>query len=82
AQLEMLGEKFEKNASLTLGTLLKSGTISPLMGSSLMNDNTYALDISSSLIEAAKILFIHKNSEQKETMQSVLLQSNEIMGKQ
>ncbi|MDR2081150.1 MAG: Na/Pi symporter [Campylobacteraceae bacterium] len=78
AQLEMLGEKFEKNAALMLGTLLKSGTVSPLMGSSLMNDNAYALHISKSLIEAAKILFIHKDSGQKETMKAVFSKNDEI----
>jgi phosphate:Na+ symporter len=75
AQLEMFSEKFEKNASLTLGTLLKSGTVSPLMGSSLMNDNAYAAQISKSLMQAAKIIFIHKDMGQRETMQAVL--SNE-----
>jgi phosphate:Na+ symporter len=77
AQLEILSEKFEKNAALTLGTLLKSGAVSPLMGSSLMNDNAYALHISKCLIDAAKTVFIHKDSEQKNTMQAVLLKNDE-----
>lgn len=72
AQLETFSEKFEKNASLMLGTLLKSGSVSPLMGSSLMNDNAYAAQISKSLIQAAKIIFIHKDMAQKETMQAAL----------
>jgi phosphate:Na+ symporter len=72
AQLEMFSEKFDKNALLTLGALLKAGSISPLMGSSLMNDNAYAAQISKSLIQAAKIIFIHKDAEQRETMQAVL----------
>jgi phosphate:Na+ symporter len=75
AQLEMLGEKFDKNASLTLSALLKAGSISPLIGSSLMNDNAYTAQISKSLIQAAKIIFIHKDMGQRETMQAVL--SNE-----
>ncbi|MDR1007212.1 MAG: Na/Pi symporter [Campylobacteraceae bacterium] len=77
AQLEMLSEKFDKNALLTLGTLLRAGSISPLMGSSLMNDNAYAAQISKSLIQAAKIIFIHKDMEQKETMQAVLSDGKE-----
>jgi phosphate:Na+ symporter len=78
AQLEMLSEKFDKNASLTLGALLKAGSVSPLMGSSLMNDNAYALHISKSLTDAAKILFIHKDIGQKETMQAVLSVDNGV----
>ncbi|MDR0761621.1 MAG: Na/Pi symporter [Campylobacteraceae bacterium] len=78
AQLEMLSEKFDKNALFTLGTLLKAGSISPLIGSSLMNDNAYAVQISKSLIQAAKIIFIHKDIAQRETMQAVLSENNEI----
>ncbi|MDR1614203.1 MAG: Na/Pi symporter [Campylobacteraceae bacterium] len=81
AQLVMLAEKFDKNSSLTLGSLLKAGTISPLMGSSLMNDNAYVLHISKSLIESAKILFIHKDSEQKKTIQTVLSKDDEVREK-
>jgi phosphate:Na+ symporter len=77
AQLEMLSEKFDKNALLTLGALLRAGSISPLMGSSLMNDNAYAAQISKSLIQAAKIIFIHKDIKQKETMQAVLSDGKE-----
>lgn len=59
-QLEIMREKFDKNAGRFLGSLLKSDKISPLIGASLINDNSYSYHISGNLIEAAKIIAIKK----------------------
>ncbi|MDR2341519.1 MAG: Na/Pi symporter [Campylobacteraceae bacterium] len=57
--LENLREKFDKNAGRLLGSLLKSDKISPLIGTSLINDNSYTYQISGNLIEASKLIFAH-----------------------
>jgi phosphate:Na+ symporter len=57
-QLENLREKFDKNAGRFLGSLLKSDKISPLIGASLINDNSYTYQISGNLIEASKLIFV------------------------
>jgi phosphate:Na+ symporter len=61
-QLEALREKFDKNAIRFLGGLLKTDKISPLIGASLINDNSYTYQISGNLIEAAKIVAAKENS--------------------
>jgi phosphate:Na+ symporter len=57
-QLEALREKFDISAARFLGNLLKADKISPLIGASLINDNSYTYQISGNLIEAAKLIFV------------------------
>jgi phosphate:Na+ symporter len=61
-QLEILREKFDVNAARFLGNLLKTDKISPLLGASLINDNSYTYQISGNLIEAAKIIIMKKEN--------------------
>jgi phosphate:Na+ symporter len=61
-QLEALREKFDISAARFLGNLLKTNKVSPLIGASLINDNSYTYQISGNLIEAAKIIAVKKES--------------------
>jgi len=48
------------------------------MATSLMNDTTYAYTVASELAQVADILFIHEDSDLKETREALLLNENEV----
>ncbi|MDR3346285.1 MAG: hypothetical protein LBS73_03825, partial [Campylobacteraceae bacterium] len=74
-QVESLGERFDTNAGRSLGSLIKAAKISPLLGTSLMNDNAYAHNISKSLISAAKTVLIHQDDVSTEEMKTALMEN-------
>lgn len=56
-------EKYDIASNGTLDTLIRNHWITNEMATSLMNDTTYAYDISKNLIEMAKVLFIENHHE-------------------
>ncbi|MBT8119484.1 MAG: Na/Pi symporter [Gammaproteobacteria bacterium] len=61
-------EKFNNS----LSDLIGRGAISPIMGSSLMNDSGYAINIMSSLIQAAETLYVARDSDLTQTVHDIL----------
>jgi phosphate:Na+ symporter len=55
-------EKYDIISNGTLDNLIRNRLINNEMATSLMNDTTYAYNISKNLIEMAQLLFVHKNS--------------------
>ncbi len=67
-------EKFNQS----LSDLIGRGAISPIMGSSLMNDSGYAINIMSNLIHAAETLFVARDSDLTQTVHEMLNDYHEL----
>ena len=67
-------EKFNNS----LSDLIGRGAISPIMGSSLMNDSGYAINIMSSLIQAAETLYVARDSDLTQTVHDILDDYHEL----
>jgi phosphate:Na+ symporter len=59
-------EKYDILANGTLDNLIRNGLITNEMATSLMNDSTYAYNISTNLLAMAEIIFVDENSALKE----------------
>jgi phosphate:Na+ symporter len=66
-------EKLNETMSLLIG----EHSITPMMASSLMNDSSYAFDISMDLITAAQTLFVSRENDLSHAMHDVLEQRAE-----
>ncbi len=72
----IVNEDLEKLNS-AMSTLIGQRSITPLMGSSLMNDSSYAFDISMNLISAAQTLFVARETDLSHAMHDVLQEHHE-----
>jgi len=59
-------EKYDILANGTLDNLIRNSLITNEMATSLMNDSTYAYNISTNLLAMAEIIFIEENRDMKE----------------
>ena len=76
-KLQVGEEKESINESIT--DLISKGTITPAMGSSLINDSGFAHDICMNLIEAAESLFVSGDRDLDQAAHDVLLDEDELM---
>ena len=67
----MVNEELEK-LNNAMSTLISKRSITPSMGSSLMNDSSYAFDVSMNLISAAQTLFVSRQRDVSHAMRDVL----------
>jgi phosphate:Na+ symporter len=75
--LKLVVNEDQEKLNSTMSALIGQRSITPLMGSSLMNDSSYAFDISMNLISAAQTLFVVRESDLSHTMQDVLQEHHE-----
>ncbi len=71
-------EENEKNLSNRLFKLIQDESITPLMGTSLMNDGAYTARISRNLLEMASTLFISDDLEETKAERALSLDDNDI----
>jgi len=67
----VVNEDYDK-LNETMSSLIGEHSITPLMASSLMNDSSYAFDISMNLITAAQTLFVSREKDLSLAMHDVL----------
>jgi phosphate:Na+ symporter len=73
----MISEDYEKfNAELS--DLIGEQVITPIMGSSLMNDSRYVVEIMENLIQAAETLFVSRDEDLSQTVHEVLNDHHEL----
>ena len=73
----MISEDYEKfNAELSY--LIGEQVITPFMGSSLMNDSRYVVEIMENLIQAAETLFVSRDEDLSQTVHEVLNDHHEL----
>lgn len=61
-----------------LSDLIGKNAITPIMGSSLMNDSGYAINIMTNLIQAAETLFVARDSDLTQTVHDILDDYHEL----
>ncbi len=61
-----------------LSALIREGQITPTMGSSLLNDSSYANDVSLNLIKASQTLFVAHDTELTQAEESFSLDEDEM----
>lgn len=61
-----------------LSDLIGKKAITPIMGSSLMNDSGYAINIMENLIQAAETLFVARDSDLTQTVHDILDDYHEL----
>jgi len=71
-------EKYDILANGTLDTLIRERLITNEMATSLMNDSTYAYDISKNLIAMAEITFADRNSKLENLNEEMAMNSEDI----
>ena len=76
--LKLLINESQNAMNLEVSKLIRAGRISPSMGTSLMNDNAYAYDISSNLIRAAETLYIGSERAITKAARAVTLDDQEL----
>ena len=73
----VVNEDREKFNNL-LSDLIGKKAITPIMGSSLMNDSGYAINIMTNLIQAAETLFVARDSDLTQTVHDILDDYHEL----
>ncbi|MGB5671659.1 MAG: hypothetical protein WBM71_14030, partial [Sedimenticolaceae bacterium] len=76
--LRLVVDEDRKNNQEALGELIGQGTVTPTMGSSLINDSVFAHHISRDLIRAAQTLFATSESEVTEAGQQIELDESDL----
>ena len=69
----------QNHINQTMTRLVGKHAITPVMGSSLINDSVFARDISMNLIDAAQTLFVSSDHDLSEAAHDVGLDENELM---
>ena len=59
----------------SLDNLIRNGSITPEMATSLMNDSSYAHDVAKNLVNMAKVIFTPTDSMMREVQESLVLDS-------
>jgi len=70
--LKLIVNEDQEKLNDTMSLLIGRQSITPLMASSLMNDSSYAFDISMNLISAAQTLFVSREKDLSHAMHDVL----------
>ena len=76
--LKLIVDEDREKFNNSLSDLIGRGAISPIMGSSLMNDSGYAIDIMSNLIQAAGTLYVARDSDLTQTVHDILDDYHEL----
>lgn len=61
-----------------LSDLIGRQAITPIMGASLMNDSSYAIDIMTDLIQSAETLFVSRDTDLTQTIHEMLDEHHEL----
>ena len=76
--LKLLVEEDQKRINQTMTELIGKRTITPEMGSSLINDSVFARDISMNLIRAAQTLFVTGEQDLTQAAHDVQLDESDL----
>jgi phosphate:Na+ symporter len=76
--LKLMIDESRSELNLSVAELVRAGRITPEMGTSLLNDSTYAFSLSSNMIQAAHTLFIEEERELTQAARSVALDEHEL----
>ncbi len=76
--LSMVADETHDEINRLLSELIRSRLISPEMGSSLLNDSSYAHDIAAHLIQAARTLFTASERGMTKAARTLSLDENEM----
>ena len=71
-------QKYDIVANGTLDNLIRNKLISNQMATSLMNDSTYAFNISTNLISMAEVLFVEQESDIKNLHEDGVISDSEV----
>ena len=75
--LKLVVNEDHEKLNETMSLLIGEHSITPMMASSLMNDSSYAFDISMDLITAAQTLFVSREKDLSHAMHDVLQERDE-----
>jgi len=75
--LKLIVSEDQEKLNIAMSSLMGKHSITPQMASSLMNDSSYAFDISMNLISAAQTLFVARESDLSHAMHNVLQEHQE-----
>jgi len=75
--LRLVVSEDQEKLNSAMSALIGRRSITPLMGSSLMNDSSYAFDISMNLISAARTLYVSAESDLSHAMHAALQEHHE-----
>ena len=75
-KLEM--EQRDSQVNVSIETLIRDEKITPLMATSLMNDASYAYDVTKNLLQMGRVLFASGEQSMKEAERLLLLDDDEI----
>tara|TARA_B100000315_G_scaffold232217_1_gene244266 strand:+ start:39794 stop:41599 length:1806 start_codon:yes stop_codon:yes gene_type:complete len=76
--LKMVVDDSHAELNTELSALIREGQITPTMGSSLLNDSSYANDVSLNLIKASQTLFVAHDTELTQAEESFSLDEDEM----
>ncbi len=76
--LKLMVDEEQDKINNTMTELIGRRMITPMMGSSLLNDSVYAHDIATNLIHAAQTLFVARDSDLMQAAHDVLLDKGEL----
>ena len=76
--LKLSIEESDDQVNARLVELIHGNKVTPAMGTSLMNDTTYAYNISRNLIEMGQILFSPRDDDEADTEREVVLDEREL----
>ena len=78
SKIKIHAEKNDIIANGTIDNLIRNHLITNQMATSLMNDNTYAFDISKNLVSMAEVLLVNKNSDIKNLHDETIISESEV----
>jgi len=70
-------KEHELEVNETIERLIREGSITAQMATSLMNDTSYAYDVAKDLVQMGEVLFAKGSYEQQAAERSVLLDEEE-----
>jgi phosphate:Na+ symporter len=76
--IRLVADDDKKRNQEAVGELIAQGHVTPLMGSSLINDSVFSHHLSKNLIQAAKTLFVTGESELGDAIEDVELDESEL----
>jgi phosphate:Na+ symporter len=76
--LKLLVDEDQAHINRTMAELIGKRSITPAMGSSLINDSVYAHDIAMNLIQAAQTLFVAKEHDMTQAAHDVVLDKSDL----
>ncbi len=77
-EAKILIEKSDIVANGTLDKLIRNGSITKEMATSLMNDSAYLYEVGKDLIEVAEVIFAHRESMLSEVKQEIGITDNDM----